>query len=623
MENKAEIKRFALMGVIAVLLIFVYQLQTLRPNIIEKLAEHGINYNLWAYAGVIVASFIACFIIDRIKINNKTAEKRLQIILIVVFLGYLFASYALEKEAFPKNDYGLLRWRVNPLLWAVMLGAVSFLIFTPLIRRSFNEVGKNVVLRYGSILISSLLAGALSYAPNMYADALGEVIHIDAYTNSIINVLRHVPYSDRAQSVYGHYGILYLPLEKLLGSNTYGIMVSVAVVAFITFAISGIVLDKLIDKDVLFMIALLAMLRIAVVYRVTGNYFQVFPHRMLFPALAILLVIIEHEKKMSFKKSLFFEILIGTAAFVWNIETGVVCVATYGAVRTLDRWQWKIGTLIKKIAYVIALVVGCFALSYVFVCLYNLLVGGEWLTMSTYIYPLGVKSYMEDILGTEFQMPVFFYVFYIFVFAVAAFPVAVKHFLSDTEMSFKDKVFLSCGVSGILAMVYYINRQAYLNVTIGYIQLIVIMVVEAAGFLKAPNKNKLTLSFVSLCLLSMFSVECVISVGQSIDNRTDTVWDVESLNKDLEDFARWKRGDEVGVGIGVPQLYFYTGDDNGIYMTDGADFFESYDYLRERLEGENSVIISESFVKEFEREYDYHRVRKFYGRSVKLYEYAK
>ncbi len=620
-----DIKRLVLFCGIVALLIIVYLIQGSRPDFQEKMLEHGINYNIWAFLGALFVSFLAYFWVDRISIQDQLKEKRLLEFLMIVFIGYLFTSYLLEKEMFPRADSGMVRWQINALIWIPVFGGVSAGIIT-MMRKSgaFSDGKKRIWLRRGIIVLSSIFSAALSYAPNIYADISGGVHHIDAYINSIINVMYHVPYSDRAQSVYGHYGIMYYPIVKIFGSNTYGIMLAVAIVTFVTVILAGLILDIVISNDYLFILSIVAMLRMAVVYRVRGNYFQVYPHRMLFPLIAILWVMIERKNKISPIKCFVVEIIIGVAAYVWNIETGVVCVATIVVVHVLNNWKWNIIAITKKIAYAVAVLILPFIASYGIVNFYNILCGGYRISMATYIYPLGAKNYMEDILLTDFQKPIFNYVFYIFVFCAASYPVAVKHFVKETEIEFTDLVLLATSVSGLLALIYFINRQAYMNVTISYLQLVILVALEAERYMNnTADRGRVSLCYLSLFMLCMFSVECVISVGQSIECRAHTVWETDSLNEDIEWFKEWRDGDAVAIGIGVPELYYYTGDDNYIHMTDAADFFDSFEYLRERLENEDSVIISEEFATKFEEKYDYYLVDKFEGNNITLFKYAR
>ena len=44
-------------------------------------------------------------------------------------------------------------------------------------------------------------------------------LHMNAYFNSIYNVLHGSPYTEYTTSIYGHYGILYKLPMKLLGGD--------------------------------------------------------------------------------------------------------------------------------------------------------------------------------------------------------------------------------------------------------------------------------------------------------------------------------------------------------------------------------------------------------------------
>ena len=100
------------------------------------------------------------------------------------------------------------------------------------------------------------------------------------------------------------------------------------------------------------------------------------------------------------------EVLIGTLAIIWNIESGIACILSMVAVDFLNNFQWKLSVVIRKIVLAAGILVGSFILGYILVNVYNILCGGSWGNIGVFIYPLGSESYMYDTLHTPFEKPI-------------------------------------------------------------------------------------------------------------------------------------------------------------------------------------------------------------------------
>ncbi len=67
-----------------------------------------------------------------------------------------------------------------------------------------------------SMSFLTLLVAYNFYTPEVFSETNRTVFYMDAYFNSIYNVLHGSPYTEYTTSIYGHYGILYkLPMKIL------------------------------------------------------------------------------------------------------------------------------------------------------------------------------------------------------------------------------------------------------------------------------------------------------------------------------------------------------------------------------------------------------------------------
>ncbi|MBP3297002.1 MAG: hypothetical protein J6M27_10515, partial [Lachnospiraceae bacterium] len=325
--------------------------------------------------------------------------------------------------------------------------------------------GKDCLCVLYSVLLS--FAGAVSnYAQNIFQPPVtGKpapeyvIHHAHAYINSIINVAYYQPYDDVCCSIYGHYGIMYLPFVKILGNDTVAVFRTIALFTFVCFLLICYITRNFVYNRLYYCILITAMLLKGFVG--DSFYFQGMPHRFLFIFLIIAWEIFARKKKMTKRVLVIVEFILGTLAILWNLEMGFVAVVSLalfhitGNGRSLKAY---IGLCVKQLIYTI----GCFVTAYVFVNMYNILVGGGWNSLGTFLYPFGGKdAYSVEDLGLPMMGKYAPFLIYLSVF-FCLFLVLGRSLIRRRERATRGEerireLFL-IDVTALCHMCYFINR---------------------------------------------------------------------------------------------------------------------------------------------------------------------
>ncbi len=138
------------------------------------------------------------------------------IFLFIANLLFLIRMFQLETEIYGSFSSRYI-WQILPF-WlvasALIAEAVFFLSFVRKSRISSSSWG--LFALYGTLTV---LIGYNFYTPEVFLRNGADRLHMNAYFNSIYNVLHGSPYTEYTTSIYGHYGILYKLPMKLLGNG--------------------------------------------------------------------------------------------------------------------------------------------------------------------------------------------------------------------------------------------------------------------------------------------------------------------------------------------------------------------------------------------------------------------
>ena len=163
----------------------------------------GHNFNLVAYAGIILAAFALYLLLTAVAGPASHAAGRipergilaglLRGVLYLIYAGaalvtvyFILRIYLNETFLYPGTAApSYLRQMIPHRIYFPMIAGIAAILFFTLPK---GEARPYVPYRIGLGAIFAFLNGALLYCSNYYLDDGGGVIHIHAVTNTIVNV---------------------------------------------------------------------------------------------------------------------------------------------------------------------------------------------------------------------------------------------------------------------------------------------------------------------------------------------------------------------------------------------------------------------------------------------------
>lgn len=244
----------------------------------------------------------------------------------------------------------------------------------------------------------------------------------------------------------------------------------------------------------------------------------------------------------------------------------------------------------------------CIIGAYVVVNIYNILVGGTWIEIKTFIYPIASEEYdMFSTLRTSLPSLPSGYICYIILYVYTLFQATCELCLNPQINRRQSIVCLCIAVSGLGALTYYVNRAVVVCLVISNIQFVLLVAMYGERCVNSTKKmlhnvDKIFLNFLSLLafiIIVSMATEGIAGTGSAIKNRVESVWNIDSLEKSIELYEQNVPKDTMAFGYGMPELYYQMGWKNSITITDWADMNH---FSIEELE--KSIQDVDSFVQE-------------------------
>ena len=582
-------------------------------------AKFPVNFNLFLYItailGVCVLAAVCFLFFDFIcsRIGEARGLSRFfNVILIPAFIlvaaAIIFLIYVVynnENTLYPGGGaaYSLRQYFPHPLYFAFMF-VPAVIIFAGLGGK--ENIKKSRLIRIAASLVVSLVSAVYTWCPNPFADKGGGILHIDAYTTSIINTARMIPFDSHHISIYGHHGILYYPIIRFFGSNYRALLLAIGIFTFITFMSACYVSGSLIGRDSVFVLTVGVICATTTLLTRRGVYYQINPHRIMFPMICLAFLAFEakHPKEKFSILRMIVKILISVAAFVWNFETGLFTAIMFAFSVFMGLHYDSSWFTLKSFRTVLLLavyVVGTFFAAVGFVDMYNSAAGGDPVTLRQFVYPLCSGNY--SVSNLRKTMPSVGHLFFlqILLFGFTILPIL----RGRKETPWKDRGFnilaAAAALSGFSSLIYFVNRPAYGNMSIAFIQMAILlgrgtdMFIDRkklfAEGIKAHRVFKYMLGMIMFFVLYWISIEGVLYIEPGMGIRKTGGWDSAEVNEVLEEIREEVPKDTFAIGKGVPQLYYELGWDPQIYPIDSPDINdENRRYIKERIKDEEAVL---------------------------------
>lgn len=435
-----------------------------------------------------------------------------------------------------------------------------------------------------------------------------DYFHGSAVFNSIYNVMHGAPYEEIINSVYGNYALLLAIPMKVFGKGRYFCMSGImCALTMICIGMCIYVIHNLIEQKDVRVLCAFALLWVYI-FRST-NYWQLYPMRVLCPILIVAWMVFLDKHRNdndAFPRAVYLAVtwLILVLSVVWNKESGGVCLIgylVYAVSRGIADIYAKEGTRIQNIVWECLVMITSVPAAYIVVGLYNVAVGGEWITWQAFLFPLFSKRYMVDSLMLELWAGIWPWMAVAILFLAMVAGLGIK-ILRREEIDPKECIYAATAVIGLGLMTYFMNRAVYMNLTICYYEALVCI----GGIVGLMKKNdyglmvSTTMRTLSALILVALAVGEILHLGNALYDRPGHAYEEilvlrDQIKEDTEE-------DTYAFGIDIPELYSILGWETRCYTTDWADVFITQDAILSKiygdLESEDTLITSK---KTFER----------------------
>ncbi len=283
------------------------------------------------------------------------------------------------------------------------------------------------------------------------------------------------------------------------------------------------------------------------------------------------------------KVTIWHEVLIGAIAIVWNFETGLFSIIILCLFNVLigfnDRQKARIGGLIVSIIKSFFMILSSLVLAYLLVYFYNILCGYYTpISVADYIFPIGSKEYIID--GLRLPLPTAFSIYVLQIILFTALVIdGVARIICRQMDGFDAIIIQMCiALSGLSSLTYFMNRAAYSNISISWIQFVLAMAIIGDGVLRPKEEWEIMtgMRFLVAAFLFGLALESTMNLTKAIEYRTFYVWETDPFVKMQDSVKENVPKDTFAFGIGVPELYCELGWETGVYTIDWSDMLPSY-----------------------------------------------
>lgn len=575
------------------------------PGLSEKISSVG-NTNILVY-GMTLVLFCLVFVIgmglsslgeskETCLLENTKIKKCFFALLMISQIPFWLICVARETEQLGSVSakYG---WHTQPLIFGAVLFVLELIMFGWIYGNITIKSQNNEWIVWIAYIVLTVLILYSMYTPNIFGRGeQSDSYHGHAYFNSVYNIYQGMPYTHNVTSIYGHYALFFKTPMELVHGDFKAFVMMIAIICAVAYFCAFMVLQILVQSPLLRIIGAVAM-AFPVLGMRGGYYWQVWPHRVIFPMILLLYGAIILKKNIRGFWSAAIGYFICLLAVLWNTETGLFLTVSWAAMyvsRYFSRNRFKIQSFLRMIILnCVGMVFSVFG-AYGVVNAYNIMKHSPANSLEDFLVPLLSGNYMTGVLHLDMPLYPCAYMAVMTLFLVGiAFGLSGWFYNEKSGNWKKDLIFLlSVGALGCL--VYYINRPAYHN-----LDCIALPAVILSAYIGQRGLNFIRQNEWIVCeKLSFSHLMCagvgIICAASVIAMSTGTALQFSQNSKIKENFHNMEEFDELAAevaeivpentpafGINIPEIYSLLHRRTECFTMDFSDMMVRRDSLKE------------------------------------------
>ena len=574
-------------------------------QLLEKISKLG-NSHILIY-GITLVLFCLAFLVcmgltGRMKgkqsysDGNAAGQKILFSVLLLSQIPFWIICVANEIDQV-SSVAGRYGWHTHPLIFGIILFLAELLILTWMYAKISVPGRDGEWIVWLTYVVLTVLILYSMYTPNIFGRGeQSDSYHCHAYFNSVYNIYQGMPYTHNVTSIYGHYALFFKIPMKLLHGDFRAFVMMLAMVGTLAHVCAFLILQLLVESRALRIAGALAI-AFPILGMRGGYYWQVWPHRIVFPMILLLYGAVILKKNYRGFISTAGGYLICLLAVLWNTETGIFLAISWAAMyvsRYFSENRVKIGKLLINIAVHVAGIVFSVLGAYGTVNLYNILKHSPVNSLEDFLVPLLSSNYMEGVLHLDMPLYPCAYMAVITLFLMGISVGLSGWFQEEKKQCWNRELIFLLSVGALGCLVYYINRPAYHNLDcVALPSAILSAYFGQYGLRFIRNKEwknfgKISSTHVFRAGVGLICTAAVLAMSTGTVLQFAQNSQIKENFHDMEDFeglaaqvAEMVPGNTPAFGINIPEIYSLLQRRTECFTMDFSDMLVRPDSLKE------------------------------------------